>query len=330
MPGRKEIGNKNFAHFPTVFADYKDAIAGNITPIPREVFLDYEGKDAYFYDPSGRYISIISLIRAGMANAWLPPCASLEAIKQKYPDPDLSAVCTAMDTGIIYEYTGNGNWIPVSINAIPLASSDNDGLMSSKNYDQLMDCYNRTNIIFVDLNGEVPPPYRRKKNTIYEITKEICVDPTEIIWDTLILVDSVESAIRDPWDWYQLFDFDPETGEIFEIVDGLHKFILSDALIDPNIEIPEGYSYVHFLYSPDKIIEVLVDDGEFDAQWPFDRLYDYVDAGDKVTIVSNIGYKLIESESELGSLDDRIGKDGIDNVFYMSTEDVANSGDDTE
>ena len=197
--------------------------------------------------------------------------------------------------------------------------------MSSTNYDQLIDCYGRTNFIFVDLNGYVPVPYMRKPNTIYEITKEICVDPNEVIWDTLILVDSVESAIKDPWDWYQLFDFDLETGEIFEIVDGLHKLVLSDAIIDPNIQIPEGHSYVHFLYSPDKLIEVLVDGGEFDSQWPFDKLYDYTSSGDLVTIVSNIGYKFIESKSELGSLNDRIGKDGIDDVFYMSTEDVANS-----
>ena len=76
----------------------------------------------------------------------------IEAIKKKYPNPDRSAVCAALDTGILYEYIGDGNWIPISINAIPLASHDNDGLMSSKNYDQLMDCYGRTNIIFFDLN----------------------------------------------------------------------------------------------------------------------------------------------------------------------------------
>lgn len=325
MPSMKNLGNKDYGRFPTVFADYKDAISGKIKPIPREVFLDYEGKDAYFYDPAGRYISIIGLIKSGMMDVWLPPCASLEAIKKKYPDPDRSAVCAALDTGILYEYIGDGNWIPISINAIPLASHDNDGLMSSKNYDQLMDCYGRTNIIFFDLNEDVPAPYQRKANTIYEITKEVCADLNEITWDRLELVESVESAIKDPWDWYQLFDFDLKSGETFEIVDPLHKFIVSDMLVDPTLEVPEGYSAIHFMYSPDHIIENLSDGGEYSDSWPFDKFYDYMENGEQ-TIVTNVGYKLIESESELGSLSDKVGKDGIDSVYYMSTEEVANGG----
>ena len=188
-----------------------------------------------------------------------------------------------------------------------------------------MDCYGRTNIIFFDLNEDVPAPYQRKANTIYEITKEVCADLNEITWDRLELVESVESAIKDPWDWYQLFDFDLETGEIFEIVDPLHKFIVSDMLVDPTLEVPEGYSAIHFMYSPDHIIENLSDGGEYSDSWPFDKFYDQMENGEQ-TIVTNVGYKLIESESELGSLSDKVGKDGIDSVYYMSTEEVANGG----
>ena len=46
----KNLGNKDYGRFPTVFAEYKDAISGKIKPIPREGFLEFEGKDAYLYD----------------------------------------------------------------------------------------------------------------------------------------------------------------------------------------------------------------------------------------------------------------------------------------
>ena len=79
------------------------------------------------------------------------------------------------------------------------------------------------------------------------------------------------------------------------------------------------------MYSPDHIIENLSDGGEYSDSWPFDKFYDQMENGEQ-TIVTNVGYKLIESESELGSLSDKVGKDGIDSVYYMSTEEVANSG----
>jgi hypothetical protein len=323
MPSKKSLGR-----WPVIFADYQDAINGNIKPIPRELFLDYQGKDAYFYAPTGEYISIIKLIRSGIIQSWLPPCLTLEVIKSTYPDPDLSSVCAAIDTGIIYEYVGNGAWIPISANSIPLASAKNDGLMSSTNYIQLQDCYARTNIIFVDLNGEVPLPYKRPNNTIYEICKEVCVDPNEVIWDYLELIDSVEGAIKDPWDWDQLFDFDLETGEIYEIVDGLHKIIISEMLINPDLVIPEGYSYAHYLYSPDYLIEYLEDktfvEGAYDDSWEFEKLYDY-NENHEVVIVTNIGYKFIDNIETLGTMNDRVGTNGIDSVYYMSVEEVANS-----
>ena len=320
MPTLKNNGNKNFGHFPTIFADYKDAISGKITPYPKEVFLDYEGKDAYFYDPSGEYISIIGLIKSGIIDAWLPPCSSFESIKTTYPNPNKSAVCAAIDTGIIYEYIGDGKWIPVSINAIQLASSNNDGLMSSTNYDQLMDCYGRTNIIFVDLNQDVPIPYNRKPNTIYEITKEVCADLNEITWDLLKPIESIKSAIKNPWDWEQLFDFDLESGEIFEIEDPLHKIVATDLLIDPNIVVPEGHSAVHFMYSPDRIVENIVN-GEYSSNWEFDKLYDY-DKDGNVYVMYNVGYKIVSSISEIGSMNDRAGKNGIEAVYYMIAPDA--------
>ena len=327
MPVLKNQGNKDFGHFPTVFADYKDALSGKIKPYPREVFLDYEGKDALFYDPSGKFVSIIALIKSGMIDVWLPPCASLEAIKIKYPNPNISSVCAALDTHILYEYIGGGEWIPISINAIKLASSMNDGLMSSTNYDQLMDCYSRTNIIFVDLNEEIPAPYFRKPNTIYEITKEICADTEDITFDKLIPIDSIESALRDPWNFDQLFDFDLESGEIYEIVDPLHKIVATDMLVDPTLEVPEGYSAIHFMYTTDRIVENIVS-GEYPSNWEFDKLYDY-DRDGNAYVMYNVGYKIINSIDQLGSMNDRVGKNGIDSVYYMMTAEVAASGEES-
>jgi hypothetical protein len=328
MPMKKSLGR-----WPVVFADYSDAVAGKINPIPREVFLDYQNKDALFYDPKGEYVSIIGLIKAGMMDVYLQPCVSFEVIKATYPDPDLSSICIAIDTGIMYEYVGNGAWIPISANSIPLASSTADGLMSSKNYDQLQDCVSRYNIVFVDLNGDIPLPYKRPDKTIYEICKEICVDPNEIIYDYLDEVDSIESAIRDPWDFDQLFDVDLESGDIYEITDGLHKILVSDMLIDPDLAVPEGYMYIHFMYSPAELIENLDDTKHtadaYDDTWEFDQLYDY-NSSNELTIVTNVGYKIITDKSQLGSMDDRIGSNGIDSVYYMATPDVFGDDDNNE
>lgn len=323
MPALKSNGNKDFGHFPTVFADYKDAMSGKIKPYPREVFLDYEGKDALFYDPSGKYISIIALIKSGMIDAWLPPCSSLEAIKVTYPNADISAVCAASDTGILYEHIGNGNWIPITINALQLASSKNDGLMSSTNYNQLIDCYGRTNIVFIDLDGYVPTPNNRTPNTIYEITKEVCSDSNDIIWDMISPIESIESAIKDDWDWDQLFDVDPETGKVYEIEDALHKIVASEMLVDTSIQVPAGYSEVHFMYTLGNIIENTVN-GEYSSNWEFDRLHDY-DANGNSYVIYNIGYKIISNKNEIGSMSDRVGKNGIEAVYYMMTKEVADS-----
>jgi hypothetical protein len=325
MPMKKSLGR-----WPVVFADYSDAVNGKINPIPREVFLDYQGKDAYFYSPTGEYVSIIGLIKAGMVDTYLPPCVSFEVIKATYPDPDLSSICAALDTGIIYEYVGNGAWIPISANSISLASSTTNGLMSAKNYDQLQDCANRYNIIFVDLNGDVPLPYKRPDKTIYEICMSISVDPNEVIYDALTDIDSVESAIRDPWDYDQLFDFDLETGEIFEITDGLYKIIASDMLIDPDIVVPDGYMYVHFMYAPANLNETLDDTkhtaNAYDDTWEFERFYDY-NSNNELSIVTNVGYTIIFDKKDLGSMNDRVGKNGIESVYYMATPDVFDDGD---
>jgi hypothetical protein len=328
MPEKKSLGR-----WPVIFADYEDAVNGKIKPIPRELFLDYNGKDAYFYSPTGEYVSIISLIRSGIIQSWLPPCVSYNVMVATYPDPDLSSVCAVIDTGIIYEYVGNGAWIPISANSIPLASSTTNGLMSSTNYTQLQDCYNRTNIVFVDLNGYVPLPYKRAKNTIYEICKEVCVDPNEIIYDYLELIDSVEGAIKHPWDWDQLFDFDLESGEIWEITDGLHKIVTSDMLIDPDLVIPDGYMYAHYMYPLDYLIENLEDaifaENAYSDDWKFTRFYDFNEKNE-VSIVTNIGYDMIESNDQLGENMSEVGKNSIDAVYYMSTAEVANASGDED
>ena len=67
---------KNLGRWPMIFGDYNEAIAGNIDPVPKELFLDTVGKDLYYYDPSGVYVSIISLIISStleISNFFLSP-----------------------------------------------------------------------------------------------------------------------------------------------------------------------------------------------------------------------------------------------------------------
>ena len=96
---REVPSKKNLGRFPTILGDYNQAVKGLVDPEIRELFLDTIGKDIYYYSPAGEYVSLITLIRAGLVDTWLPPCVSFNAIKATYTNPDQCSVCAAVDTG---------------------------------------------------------------------------------------------------------------------------------------------------------------------------------------------------------------------------------------
>ena len=314
----ENIGKKRLGRWPVVFADYQDALDGKIKPVPKEVFLDYQGKDAYFYDPAGFYVSIISLIRAGLIDTWMPPCVSYEAILTTYPDAPLGSVCVAVDTGIMYEYVGNGKWVPASINGLPLASYDVDGLMSAKEYAKLQDCYNRTKIILLDYNQQAPLPKNREPNALYEITTGMIAELHEKDFQELIPVD--EKVIKPDWAYEQLWDVDLDSGQLYEINDPLYLAVRSADQVKP-VEVPEGYSDVLYLV-PSNLIETLnevqLTYKAYPEDWPYDKTID-TDADGKTYSVTDPGYKTVSSDSEVVEVEPEAG---VSTVYYNILKDA--------
>jgi hypothetical protein len=101
-------------------------------------------------------------------------------------------------------------------------------------------------------------------------------------------------------------------------------------LIDPDIVVPDGYMYVHFMYAPANLNETLDDTkhtaNAYDDTWEFERFYDY-NSNNELSIVTNVGYTIIFDKKDLGSMNDRVGKNGIESVYYMATPDVFDDGD---
>lgn len=314
----ENIGKKRLGRWPVVFADYQDALDGTIKPVPKEVFLDYQNKDAYFYDPAGFYVSIISLIKAGLVDTWLPPCVSYEAILTTYPEAPLGSVCVAVDTGIMYEYIGNGKWVPSSINGLPLASYTVDGLMSAKEYAKLQECYNRTNIIILDYNQPAPLPKNRASNTLYEITTGMIAELHEKDFQELIPVDN--KVVKPNWPYEQLWDVDLDTGQLYWINDPLYLAVRSTDQVKP-VEVPKGYSDVLYLV-PYNLIETLnevqLTYKAYPEDWPYDKTIDKAADG-KLYSCTDPGYKTVSSDDDVVKVKPEAG---VSTVYYNVLKDA--------
>lgn len=315
MPSKKNLGR-----FPTIIGDYNEATHGIIDPEIRELFLDTYGKDLYYYSHAGEYVSIISLIRAGLVDTWLPPCVSLDVIKATYPDPDLSTVCAATDTGIIYEYIGDGNWIPVSINALKIASEDNDGLISIELFNAIKEYMSGIKEIYIEKNQPVPIPPRRKKNYYYNIFKGMSPSLAEIEWVVLNPVDSIPGSIRDDWPYDQLFlivkdQTDPDNGKIFEIIDPLYHIVTSQTQIKEEA-IPDGYNALYYLIEPNVMVEVVeltkYIAGAYPDDWPYDNGF-YLDSDNNRYRIIDPGYIMVRDSTEVVEVEPKCG---VTDVFY--------------
>lgn len=315
MPSKKNLGR-----FPTILGDYNQAIHGKVDPEIRELFLDTVGRDIYYYSPAGEYVSLISLIRSGLVDTWLPPCVSLNAIKAAYPDPALSTVCAATDTGIIYEYVGNGNWVPISINALKIASEVNDGLMSIELYNAVVEYMNGPKEVYIEKNQPVPIPSKRKWNYYYNILKGISPSPAEIEWVEIKVIDSIESAIRKDWPYDQLFDVvidedDPDFGLIIEELDPLYHIVVSQTQVREE-EVPEGYSGVFFMFQPMVNVEIIIPTdyitGSYPADWPYANGF-YLDSDGNRYKIIDPGYLAVADPSEVKEVEPVCD---VSDVFY--------------
>lgn len=320
MPSKKNLGR-----FPTILGDYNQAVKGLVDPEIRELFLDTIGKDIYYYSPAGEYVSLITLIRAGLVDTWLPPCVSFNAIKATYTNPDQCSVCAAVDTGYIYEYVGN-EWIPISTNALKIASEKNDGLMSIELYNAVKEYMEGTKEVYIEKNQPVPIPSKRKNNYYYNILKGISPSPAEIEWVDLEPVDSIDGAIKKDWPYDQLFDVsidpdDPDYGKIFEEVDPLYHIVVSQVQIKEE-EVPDGYSGVFFLIQPAVIVEVVVPtdyiQGAYPDDWPYGNGF-YIDSDGKRYKIIDPGYLMVPDPSEVKEVDPVCD---VTDVYYDVAMDV--------
>ena len=315
MPSKKNLGR-----FPTILGDYNEAIRGKVDPEIRELFLDTYGKDIYYYSPAGEFVSLITLIKAGLVDTWLPPCVSLNVIKATYPDPELSSVCAATDTGIIYEYVGNGNWVPISINALKIASENNDGLMSIELFNAVKEYMDGTKEVYIEKNQPIPIPAKRKRNYYYNILRGSSSSPSEKEWTQLNPVDSIEGAIRSDWPYDQMFlvvkdESDEDNGKIFEEIDPLYHIVQSSAQIKEET-VPEGYSDVYFLIEPNVMVEVIEATeyiaGSYPDDWPYDAMF-YIDGDNKRYKITDPGFILVRDATEVVEVEPQ---HGVTDVFY--------------
>ena len=275
MPTRKNIGR-----WPVVLADYADAINSRIDPVHKELFMDYANKDMMFYDAiNGAYVSFIELIRSGMVDVWKEPCINYETMIATYPEPDLMTIVPVIDTGIIYMYIGSGKWIPISANSIPLANENTNGLMSSKNYNNLQDLLKCCRIRRYNLNEQVPVPKERKKNVLYSICTDVVPDPADIRW---MQVNTEEKEYDDGY--MRLLMINPETGELdYQVQDPVFEYVRSLAQIKP-VEITSKYatSLLYMIQVDTTIFELeKIEDNLIDPKpyWKYNR-YIYVDDAD--------------------------------------------------
>lgn len=317
---------KNIARFPTILAEYDKAVNGVIDPQVRELFLDVYGKDIYYYSPAGEFVSLITLIKAGLVDTWLPPCVSLKAIKATYPNPDLSTVCAATDTGIIYEYVGDGNWIPVSINALQLASEKNDGLMSIELYNAVREFMNGCKEVYIEKNEPIPAPFKRKNNYYYNIYRGQSSSLNEREWVDLEPVPSIPTTIDPNWPYDRMFLIvkdknDEDNGKIYEEKDPLYHVVLSQSLVKEE-KVPEGHSDVFFLLQPSKLVEVVIPTeyiaGSYEDDWPYFQGY-YIDENKKRYKITDPGYIVVRDPTEVVQVP---SLHGVSDVFYDVLKDA--------
>lgn len=70
--------------------------------------------------------------------SWKPPVPTFNDLRIEYPDAKDGWKSTTMDTNITYQYDlETDTWFATSINALPLATSDIDGLMASNDKSKL-------------------------------------------------------------------------------------------------------------------------------------------------------------------------------------------------
>jgi hypothetical protein len=76
---------------------------------------------------------------------WKETVATYDDIRTHYPNPEDGWTVNVADTDITYRYDGQGEWIPISSNSIPLATQSVDGKMSKEDKKKL-DGLNEDNI----------------------------------------------------------------------------------------------------------------------------------------------------------------------------------------
>lgn len=315
MPTKKNIGR-----WPVVLADYADAVNSRIDPVHKELLMDYSNKDMMFYDAvNGAYVSFIDLVRSGMVNIWKEPCINYETMLATYPEPDLMTIVPVIDSGIIYMYVGNGKWLPISANGIPLANEETNGLMSSKNYKNLQDLLQSCRIRRYNINEQVPIPKDRQKNVLYSICTDVVPDPADIRW---VQVNTEEKEYDDGY--MRLLMINPETGELdYQMQDPVFEYVRSQSQIKP-VEITSPYATALLymiktdttIFELDKIENNLIDPK---PDWKYNR-YIYVDDADgqMYDIVDPAFVNL--RKNPLGSITD----DNFSDIFYVKeTSDVA-------
>lgn len=282
MPTKKNIGR-----WPVVLADYSEAVNSRVDPVHKELFMDYANKDMMFYDANtGSYVSFINMIRDGMVDIWKNPVLNYDILISTYPDPDLMTIVPVIDTGIVYMYIGNGNWVPITANSIPLADETTNGLMSFTNFNNLKKLMEYCKIKRYDLGEPVPLPKDREENVLYSICTEVVADPNEVRWVQL------DTEVKEYEDGFMRLNFvNPDTGEVdYQIKDPAFIYASSQSQVKP-IEITNpDLSTVLYMVQPYtikvnlEIIENNLVDPKLD--WKYNRyickgtdgqLYDLVD-----------------------------------------------------
>lgn len=309
MPTKKNIGR-----WPVVLADYIEAINGRVDPVHKELFMDYTNKDMMFYDANtGKYVSFVSMIRDGMVDIWKDPCVSYSEMLSKYPDPDIMTIVPVIDTGIVYMYIGNGKWVPITANSIPLADEDTDGLMSSKNFTRLVELWNCSRIKRFDIGETVPLPKDREVNVLYSVCTDVIADPNEVRWVQL------DTEVKTYDDGYmRLLMVNPDTGAVdYQIKDPAFIYAISQSQIKP-IEItnPE-LSAVLYMIQPDYLIITLetIEDNLIDPKpdWSYNR---YITKGSDGQLYDLVDPAFVPLEKyALGSVTD----ENFSDVYYTKT-----------
>lgn len=108
-----------------------------------------QSRDLYLKDKFSEYSTSVEVDAkiSGIVQSidWKETVATFGELEATYPNPEEGWTVNVADTNYTYRYDSeSSSWIPISANAIPLATSDINGLMSSGDYDSLRTLLNET------------------------------------------------------------------------------------------------------------------------------------------------------------------------------------------